>query len=32
MGIEETGTWTWADWNLTVTSAGGNSFAASLNK
>ena len=32
MGVEETGTWTWADWELTVTSAGGNSFAASLNK
>lgn len=31
MGVEETGTWTWADWNLTVTIARGNSFIDSVN-
>lgn len=32
MNIEETGTWTWAGWNLTVTTAGGTSFTGSINK
>lgn len=32
MGVEETGTWTWADWKLTVTSAKGASFTGSVNK
>lgn len=32
MKIEETGTWTWADWKLTVTTAGGTSFTSSISK
>lgn len=32
MNIEETGTWTWTSWNLTVTTDGGNSFTGSINK
>lgn len=32
MSVEETGTWTWSGWKLTVTTAGGNSFTGSVNK
>ena len=32
MSIEEAGTWTWAGWSLTVTTAGGNSFTGSISK
>ena len=32
MSVEETGTWTWADWKLTVTTAGGSSFTSSISK
>lgn len=32
MNIEETGTWTWTDWNLTVTTAGGANFTSSISK
>ncbi len=32
MSVEETGTWTWAGWKVTVTTAGGNSFTSSIKK
>lgn len=32
MSVEETGTWIWADWKLTVTTANGNSFTAEITK
>jgi len=32
MKVEETGTWTWSGWKLTVTTAGGTSFTGSINK
>lgn len=32
MNVEETGTWTWSDWTLTVTTAGGSSFTGNINK
>lgn len=30
VGLTETGTWTWTDWALTVTTAGGNTFTGSV--
>ena len=32
MSVEETGTWTWSDWTLTVTTAKENSFTAEITK
>lgn len=32
MNVEETGTWTWAGWKVTVTTPNGNEFTSTINK